>query len=244
MAKEFKVPSRKQPIFKVVRKILSWTIWRSIKVTVLPEKIDDRSILISNHYAKVGPMAYEIALPVFNVKWGAHEMLGNYRSRRNYLKNVFYIQKQGMSKGKAAFKATFEAVFSKMIYKGMKLIGTYPDGRLRETLRNSIKILEDNKAILIFPENSNEGYFDVMTSFFSGFVMLSEQYYRLHKVDLPVYPIYYNHKLRRMVVGYPSYVQQLYKEGLTREGVADYFCNEVNKLYYEYFDEDVKKLKK
>ena len=96
MAKEFKVPSRKQPIWKPIRKVLEFFGWRNIKVELLTDKIEEKSIIVSNHSAKKGPMGCEIALPVFNVKWGAYEMLGNYRSRWNYLVNVFYTQKQKM----------------------------------------------------------------------------------------------------------------------------------------------------
>ena len=238
--REFKVPSKRQPIFSVVRKILKMTLWRGISVTVLPDKIEERSILVGVHAAKKAPMAYELMLPVFNVKWGAHEMLGNYKSRRAYLKDVFYMQKQGMKKGRATIKASFEAIFSKMLYKGMKLIGTYQDGRMRTSLKDSVKVLEDNKAIVIFPEDSSTGYFDVLTSFFPGFVMLSESYYKKHGVDLPIYPIYYNHKIRKMVVGYPYYVQDLRKKGMDRYEIAQFFCNEVNKLYYEFFEEQLK----
>lgn len=235
MAKEYKVPSEKQPIFKLFLNIVKPLFWGKIKVVSLPENLPNKCIIVSNHCGKMGPMAFDIALPIFNVKWGAHEMLGNYRSRRNYLKNIFYIKKQGYSKFKASFIATFEAIFSKMVYKGMKLIGTYPDGRLRTTIKNSIKVLEDNKAIVIFPEDSNKGYFDEMISFFPGFVMLSEQYYRIHNEDLPIYPVYYSHKKRMMVIGFPTYIQSLIKNGLNREQIANYYCNEVNKLYYEFF---------
>jgi hypothetical protein len=236
MAKEFKVPSRKQPIWKPIRKVFEFFGWRNIKVELLTDKIEEKSIIVSNHSAKKGPMGCEIALPVFNVKWGAHEMLGNYRSRWNYLVNVFYTQKQKMKPLKAKFKATFEAIFSKRIYTGMKFIGTYPDGRLKITIRNSIKVLEDNKAILVFPEDSNDGYFDVMTSFFPGFVMLSEQYYKLHGEDLPVYPIYYHHKSKRLIVDKPLYIQELIKQGMSRKEIAEHFCNLVNNLYFKYIE--------
>lgn len=238
MAKEFKVPSRKQPIFKVFRKILALTKWRGIKIIARPENLPNKCILVSNHSAKVGPMAYEIALPIFNIKWGAHEMLGNYRMRRRYLKDVFYVQKQGMSKTKANIKASFEAIFSKRIYTGMKIIGTYPDARLRITIKNSIKVLEDDKAILVFPEDSNKGYFDIMTSFFPGFVMLSEQYYKIHNEDLPIYPVYYYHPTKEMVIGEPIYVQDLVKEGKNRKEIAEVYCQAVNALYYKYFKKE------
>lgn len=238
MAKEFKVPKRRQPIFSIVKKIFALTTWRGIKVVSLAGEIPNKCILLGNHSAKVGPMAYEIALPVFNNKWGAYEMLGNYKSRRRYLIDVFYMKKQGWSKRKASFKSTFEAIFSKMIYKGMKIMGTYPDMRLRITIKNSIKVLEADQAILIFPENSNDGYYDIMTSFFPGFVMLSEQYYKLHNEDLPIYPVYYGFKQKKIVIGNPIYLQDLKKQGLDKTAICEVYCNAVNDLYYKYFQDE------
>lgn len=235
MEKEYKVPSKKQPVFKVVKKVMSWTIWRGIKVIILTETLPEKCILVANHSKKSGPMACEIALPIFTVKWGAHEMLGNYNSRRRYLKNIFYIKKQKYSKFRASIKAAFEAIFSKMVYKGIKLIGTYPDARLKNTLKKSIKVLNDNKAILIFPEDSNEGYFDEMTHFFPGFVILSEYYYKMYNEDLPIFPIYYKRDKKKMVVGEAIYVQDLIKQGMDREEIAQYYRDAVNNLYYQYF---------
>lgn len=234
--KEYKVPNKKQPFFTIIKKILSFTIWRGIKLQILPKEISEKCIMVCNHTKKSGPMACELVLPVFNVKWGAHEMLGNYKTRVKYLRDIFYIKKQGYSKFVATIKAYFEAIFSKMVYKGIKLIGTYPDARLKNTLKNSVKVLEENKAILIFPENSNDGYHNKMNMFHPGFVVLSQYYYKLHNEDLPIYPIYYSRKQKKMVVGYPMYVQDYVKQGLSKEEISQKFCDAVNNLYYKHFD--------
>lgn len=84
-------------------------------------------------------------------------MLGNYKSRWKYLRDVYYMKKQGYSKFRASFKATFEAIFSKMIYKGIKVIGTYQDARVRSSIENSIEVLENDMAVTIFAEDSNKG---------------------------------------------------------------------------------------
>lgn len=236
MGKEYIVPSKKQPVFKVVRGVIKGLFFGKIDFLSLSGDIPEKCIFVCNHEAKMGPMAYEIALPVFNVKWGAHQMLGNYKSRWLYLRDVFYMQKKGWKKFPASFVATFEALFSKMIYKGMKLIGSYPDVRLRTTIKNSVKVLDDNKAITIFPEDSNNGYHTIMTDFFPGFVMLSEQYYRLRNEDLPIYPVYYSHKMKKMVVGVPVYLQPLINKGMDRTQICEYFKELVNNLYYTFFE--------
>ena len=93
---KFKVPSRKQPFFSIVKKLVYLFKFRKYKVINLAETVETKAIFVGNHHAKMGPLAYEIFLPTFNVKWGAAQMLGNYKSRFNYLRNVFYMQKQKM----------------------------------------------------------------------------------------------------------------------------------------------------
>ena len=46
MAKEFKVPSKKQPIFKFVRKIIKFIKCRKIKVVAQPDKLVNKCIFV------------------------------------------------------------------------------------------------------------------------------------------------------------------------------------------------------
>ena len=233
--KEFKVPSRKQSIWRILKPIFKKIVYPGNKVEYLCETpLPDKCIMVANHSAKKGPMILEIYLPTFTCKWAAHQMLGNYKSRFHYLRDIFYMQKLGWKKSKATFKAGFEAIFSKMLYKAMKMLGTYPDGRLKETIRNSMKILDDNNAIMVFPEDSNQGYKEVLTKCFPGFVMLSEQYYRKTGVDLPIYPIYFHEKSKRIIVGEPKYVQDYVKKGMNRQEIADQFCDLINNIYFQH----------
>lgn len=221
------------PVFHFFRPIFS-LFFQKVEIICLPDYIEDVAIYLGNHSAKSGPMTYELRFPKYYVPWGAHEMLGNYKSRFRYLRDVFYIQKQHMHKFPASLKAGFEAIFSKMIYKGMRLIGTYRDQRMMETIKQSVKILEEGTAIMLFPEDSSEGYKEILTGFFPGFVMLADRYYKKHGIDLPVYPIYYSRKKNKMVIGHPLYVQDFVKQGLNRYQIADEYCKVMNQLYFDY----------
>ena len=234
MAKEWKIPKRKQPFWRFFRKIFH-LFYNVRSVEFLGEKFPDKCIIVSNHCNKKGPMVYELNLPVFHASWGAYQMLGNYKSRFKYLRNVLYIQKNGFGKFKSTLKASFEAIFSIYVYKGMKILPSYPDARLRKTLQYSMAVLDSGAAVSVYPEDSNKGYFDEMTHFFPGFVMLSEQYYKKTGEDLPVFPVYYGDKKKKIVVGKPLYVQDLAKEGLKRDEIAERFKQTVNQLYYDHF---------
>jgi hypothetical protein len=52
---------------------------------------------------------------------------------------------------------------------------------------------------------------------------------------VPIVPVYYHKKTRSIVVGKPQSVAPLFDRGLDREGVAEYFKNEINSLYREHF---------
>lgn len=239
--KEYKVPSRKRPIYKVVQCFLR-LLYRKPKVINLAGDIADKSIVVANHSAKSGPPALDLYYPKFTVKWGAHEMLGNYSSRKAYLRDILYIKKCGKKPGFAtSFKASFIALFSLRVYRGMRMMGTYQDGRFATTLRNSVKVLDAGMSIMVYPENSNEGYKEVLTEFFPGFVMLAEKYYRQKGEDLPVYPVYYSIKKRIMVIGKPMYVQEFVKQGLDRYQIAQRYCEAVNQLYFDYVQEKEEK---
>ena len=234
--KEFKVPGRKQPIYSAF-KIIMRMIFKKPQIINLAGELPDKAIVLANHSAKSGPPALDLYYPKFTAKWGAYQMFGNYKSRKAYLRDVLYIQKCGKKPGfGTSFKAGLMAIFSPYVYKGMKMMPSYPDGRFAKTLRNSAKVLDANMSVMIYPENSNEGYKDVLTEFFPGFVMLAEKYFRATGEDVPVYPVYYSIKKRIMVIGKPLYVQDMVKEGLDRYQIAERFCGAVNQLYFDYVE--------
>ena len=201
------------------------------------EKFPKKCIIVSNHNNKKGPVVYEFSLPVRHATWGAYPMLGSYSMRFHYLRDIFYMQKNGVKKWKATLRAGFEALFSIYAYKGIKVIPSYPDARLMKTLQYSMQCLDNDIAVSVYPEDSDNGYFDEMTHFFSGFVMLADMYYKKSGEDLPVFPVYYGRKKKKIVVGKPLYVQDLVKQGLSRDEIAEKFRLEVNKLYSDHFKE-------
>lgn len=231
--KEFKVPKRKQPIFTPIKGILK-LFFRKPKIINLAGELQEKAIILPNHSAKFGPLCLDMYFPLFNVKWAAHEMTEGYKARRKYLKEVFYMQKQGNGRFKASVKATFEALFSTFFYKGVKCIPSYADTRLMSTFKHSVKVLDSNSAIMIFSENSNSGYFDELTQFFPGFVMLSKFYFQKEGEDLPVYPCYYHLKKRIMVIGKPYYVNEMLKSGMNKFEIAEKLKNAVNELFFTY----------
>lgn len=228
--KESEFKKKKRPFFSFVKGILR-LFYKKPKIVYLGGETEQPAIILSNHVALKGPLIHELHFPVSTVKWGAGEMLGNYKTRFNYLRNVFYMQKRGYGKARATFIAIFSAAFSKFFYRGMNVVPTWHDARMFNTVTYSVDVLNGGGSVLIFPENSDEGYKDVLTEFHAGFVTLAECYYKKTGKDVPVQPVYYNQKKKIMAVGKPMFVQDYVKKGLNRAQIADEFRKIVNELY-------------
>ena len=234
--KEFKVPNGKNWFYGLVKAIgLFKIVAKKPEIINLAGEIEQKSIVVVNHSNKSGPPGLNLYYPKTTCKWGAYQMFGNYKSRKAYLRDILYIQKCGKKPGfKTSFIASVLGFLNPGIYKGMRMMPSDPDMRLAQTIKNSCKVLDAGLGVMIFPENSNEGYKDVLTEFFPGFVMLAEQYYRSTGVDVPVYPVYYSVKKHVMVIDKPVFVQDLVKQGLNRKQIAEFYCNKVNDLYLNY----------
>ena len=233
--KEYKVKKKRSFGFHLLRGFLKIFIRKPKMINPKNVEFDKKAIYLMNHSGARGPVVFELYFPVFSTPWGAHEMLGNYRQRWNYLYNVFYRQKMHWGKARSAFVATFFAMISKLVYGGTGLIGTYPDMRLVRTMRNSFAVLNENISIVIFPEDSSQGYLDKIESFNNGFIALSCLYYKQTGEDLPVYSVYYSRKQNKFIVDEPMKVNAMLSEGMTENEVSAVFLAKNHAMYDEFF---------
>ncbi len=205
------------------------------KIINLAGEIADRAIILPNHSAKSGPPILHLWFPKKTAQWGAYQMLGDYGMRKAYLRDVLNIKKLGRKPGFVnSFKSSFMALFTLKLYRGMRMIPSFPDARLTKTLRYSEEVLEKNMPVIIYSENSNDGYHDVLKGLFPGFVLLAKNHYRQTGEDLPVYPTYLHVKKRVLAIGKPLYVNAMLAEGKSKEEVSEVLLDAINQLYYDY----------
>lgn len=229
-------PVRKKPVFNIFRAIFKH-VYRAKTESEIRE-LPDKAIIVSIHSAKRGPMAIALNYPKFHGMWGHHSMLEGYRERYKYLRNVLYIQKMHKNKFVSTVKPIYEAVVSKYVYRGMRVIGTYTDMRIIHTIRNSMMFLDENASVILFPEDSSEGYFDEVRHAFPGFVMLASAYYQQRGEDVPVIPAYISNGKKRFILGKPRYVHELELAGMTKQQIADLLRDDINTLYRKYIATD------
>ncbi len=240
MARKYKVRKKHRPLFCFFKRIARIFIHEPRMINLTGKPPMKNAVYLMNHSGARGPLIFQLYFPVFSVPWGAHEMCGNYRERWCYLYYVFYQQKMHWKKPKAFIIATLFAIISKYLYTSVGLIGTYQNANMTSAIHKSIDVLNEDLSIVIFPEDSREGYMDMPPAFNKGFITLCKTYFRRTGVDLPVYSVYYSKPKNTFVVESPLYVNRLLSEGKSDDEVADIYLHRCHRLYLDYIAEEEK----
>lgn len=232
MAEQKQKPNRR-PFFRFIKSIMR-IFKRKPKFKYLGEKPKNPCIYISNHSAASGPVTYELYLPANMRMWGTYEMCGGFRMRWRYLKNVYFRKKKKRTKLGSFLLATVVCPFMALFYKGMRILPTYPDARLATTVKKSIAEMENGISMLIFPENSDDGYHEVLKEFHCGFFALAKLYYERTGKDIDIVDMYYHRRANVVIVGEPRSYTSLAERFDSREQVAEFFLNDVNDMFFEH----------
>ena len=228
--KRYVFTTKKQPFFMVIKLIVRLFIGlRKPKVLINQnEKWPTDGLIVGPHMAKKGPYYISNYYPKKCAIIGSSPMVGSYKERWHYLRDVYYMQKNKKSKFNSSLKATFEAFFSIYIYKGMHLIPSYEDMRLMNTIKDASDTMKNGLPIFIFPENSDNGYQMVMKEFHEGYITLAKFISKRLGREIPIYPYYVHVQRRVFVIGKPFYLSQL--EGKTNQEICQYTMEKINEL--------------
>lgn len=192
------------------------------------EPLRSGSIVLSNHAGALGPLTYELYLKQPFRFWGTYEMNGTLSEVYAYLTKIYYHQKKGWNLTLARMFCWIAAPLCYMFYRGLNLISTYPDVRLKTTITESIRTLRANQSLVIFPEDSSKGYLDRLTRFHRGFLLLAERCLK-QGIDAPLYVAYYRKRDKRCFIDRPILLSELLKMG-TMDEIARALCNRCNQL--------------
>lgn len=194
----------------------------------LGEKPTERSIILCNHVGTDGPLGLEIYAEFPIRMWGAYEMNSGLKKLYKYQTEVYYHQKKGWNIHWARLFCLLASPLTNLFYKGLNLISAYHDTRLRTTLDKSFTAINDNgENIVIFPEDSSDGYLDELKGFHAGFVMLAEKCLN-GGIDLPIYACYFKKKERQYIFDTPVKYSELKAQFGNRKAIAEHLCNRCN----------------
>lgn len=110
------------------------------------------------------------------------------------------------------------------------MIPTYHDLRMGKNIQSSCNKLTEGENILIFPENSDDGYFDVLTEYFGGFYILAKRYYEKTGKNVKIYNMYYKKKTNELIIDKPCEISELLKLNKSHNEIAEIMKNRANEL--------------
>lgn len=217
--------------FNFVKSIMKIFVMKP-KYVFLGDSFSDNAIYLTNHIGAKVPIKLELYFPIEMRMWGTYEMNSTYKNRFIYLYKIYFHKKKHMWKWLSFIVAIFATPIMTCFYKGMHLISTYPDGRIFSSMKESLSVLyKDKKSVVIFPENSSDGYHDELKEFYCGFYSLASLCYE-KGLDLPIYLMYFQRKTNICVVDKPVMFSTLLASGLDKNEIAENFKNRANELRF------------
>ena len=217
--------------FKFMKRLMLGR-YKEPEFVFLGEKFSNSAIIISNHEGTDAPMSMELYCDKPIRFWGAHEMNSGLVSLYKYQTRVYYHEKKHWNIHLARLFCLIASPITNLFYKGLNLISTYKDARLVKTLRESMEALKKGDNIVVFPEDSKNGYLEQLEGFFAGFVMLAEVCYK-RGMDVPIFVTYFKRKELKYVIDAPIKYSELAKGGATRADIAKKLldrCNELGRM--------------
>ena len=228
--------SKRKWYFRLLKKIMKIR-YKKPKFVFLGEEIQTSSVILSNHEGTDAPMSLEIYLDKPLRMWGAHEMNSGLIKLYKYQTKVYYHQKKGWNLFLARLFCLLASPLTYLFYSGLNLISTYKDSRFRKTIAESLEAIKKGENIVIFPEDSTNGYLEKLEGFYSGFVMLCDVCYK-KGIDVPIYVSYFKKQQKVYVFDKPVLYSSLLKDNLSKEQIAEKLKNRCNELGQMQFEEE------
>ena len=217
--------------FRLIKKIMLCR-YKEPRFVYLGDEIEKGSLILSNHEGTDAPMSLEIYLNKPMRMWGAHEMNSGLIKMYKYQSEVYYHEKKHWNIHLARLFCLIASPVTNVFYKGLNLISTYKDARFRRTIKESLEALNNGENIVIFPEDSTNGYLEELEGFYGGFVVLAE-ICKKRKIDVPIFVTYFRKKDLTYIIDKPVLYSELSKDGASREEIAKKLverCNVLGKM--------------
>ncbi|MCQ2087031.1 MAG: hypothetical protein MJZ37_03040 [Bacilli bacterium] len=243
MAKIRVVRNNRKRWFRILLGFLR-IFFRRRKYVFLGEEPKETCIIFSNHVGASAPVFHELYAPIKMRFWGTHEMTGTFKENYRYLSRIYLPLKKGFRPFISKILAGIITPFVRIFYRGMKLIPTYTDYRFLYTIDETLKTLNEGESIIIYPEDSHDGYHKHLNKYFGGGFLAASRYCENFNCDIKLYNCYYVKKTRTFVIDKGVPFSQLREEfGRDYKGMAQKFCDRANELGEQFSEKKSKKRK-
>lgn len=161
------------------------------------------AVFVSNHLGSYAPVAVLTSFPIRLYPWVEFQTM-DWKLCPGYLRQDFVEPELRL---KPPFSHIISWPISKFCVLLMQIIKAIPvcnkSMKLVTTWRRSLELLEQNKSLVIFPENDSAPFNEVMNAFDQGFVGLAPLYYEKTRRILNFIPVAVNKTAKAIKIGLP-----------------------------------------
>ncbi len=215
--------------FKIL-KLMAKVAIRRPEFIYLGDHIKDPSLILTNHVGSRAPLTLELYAPFKTRLLGIYLMNGNLKQTYKYLSEIYYHQKKKINIVLAKLWCLIAAPLVYGFYHGLKLISVYEDYRFLNSVKDAYKVLTDFKENLVFfPEDSSKGYYEKLTHFYSGFLLICDYAFK-KGIDIDIFVAYLRHKERKYIFDKPIKYSQLIKKYEDKDEIIKKLLDRCNEL--------------
>lgn len=220
---------KKKPLlFRLLRRIVR-LVYRKYQVELQAELLPPGNIYVSNHAQLHGPLGQYLYFPQKRFIWVIGQMF-NRKEVTTYAMEDFWRNKSRKTKWLyKLFSILIVAPIGSSLFRTADTIPVYKDIRLRKTMSQTIKCLDEGNDVIIFPENRNP-YNQYINEFQRNFIDIARPYTKKTNKPLWFYPMYTCHQLKKILIGKPIKYDQANDIDSERTRICKYLQEEITKL--------------
>lgn len=185
-------------LYKAIRAYL-------VKSLQIPRAIAGTSpvIFIANHEQSYGPVTAMASLPQPIIPWVTHEVTDRELCPA-YIEDDFVKPEVRVSPPLSTAIAKMIGRICVGIMHDLRAIPVYRHSkRIAETIRDSVRYLEQGRRLLIFPEIANLPFNNIICEFDTGFVAIARAFFERTRKVVSFLPVAVNRKIKSLRLGDP-----------------------------------------
>lgn len=213
--------------FRIIKKTVG-SFYPKTEIEGLENLPASNAVLVGNHTQMNGPIVGELFLPDNCYTWCAGQMM-NRKEVPEYAFTDFWSRKPKWTHPFYKLLSHLIAPLSVLIFNNARTIAVYRDGRIISTFKDSMRMLQEGKNLLIFPEK-DEKYNNILYQFQENFIDIARIYYKKTGICLTFVPLYIAPKLRKMYFGKGIVFQPENAIEEERRRIASYLADEITSI--------------
>lgn len=190
-------------------------------------------IFIANHEQSYGPVTAMASLPKPLIPWVTYQITDR-RLCPAYIEDDFVKPEVRVTPPVSTLLSGLIGRICVGIMHDLMAIPVYKHSRrIAETIRASVRYLEQGRRLLIFPEIPDLPFNDIISEFDTGFIAIARAFFEKTKEVVNFLPVAINRQLRTLRLGTPVEFDPTRSYHAERSRIREALMNRICEMYRE-----------